>query len=262
MFKSSEDEEKQRIRMKKQEYGEILRSQMSSAQHERTNKNQHSNVPTMIEKIGNDNDNQRVKIDKDEYRFALQKQIEEKKLQQQIKKEEMEREEMMYRNQVESVQVPGSGYDSNRANIEYNKPNYAPVQENATYARQSTITSQNYQSQESIIKKQQYQAELRAQIEEKERQSKLEKQRIRELEEIEDRRKQEEHNQMISDYRRGEGLAPYQNQGKGVDINNRNKYFEPSENNPIPSMGIKKVVEMQSNIIEQTNTTRHNPSMV
>ena len=248
MFKTSEDEEKQRIRMKKQEYGDILRSQMSSAQNERTNKNRHSNAPNIIDKIGNDYDNQRVKVDKDEYRFALQKQIEEKKLQHQIKKEEMEKEELMYRNQIESVQVPG--YDSNKANMEYNKPNYTPVQENQTFARQSTITSQNFKSQESITKKQQYQAELRAQIEEKERQSKLEKQRIKEFEEIEDRRKLEEHNQMISDYRRDEGLAPFQSQGKGIDLGNRNKYFEPSENNPIPSVGIKKVVEMKSQMAQ------------
>ena len=173
--------------MKKQEYGDILRSQMSNAQHEKSIRNQSSNVPNMIEKIGSNQEQQRVKIDKDEYRFALQKQIEEKKIQQQLEKEEYEREEAKYRNQIESIKVPG--YDSNKANFEYNKGNNAPpVFENPTYARQSTITSQNYKSQESIIRQQQYQYELKAQIEEKERQAKLEKQRLRELEDLEERK--------------------------------------------------------------------------
>ena len=54
---------------------------------------------------------------------------------------------------------------------------------------------------------------------------------------------------------------------KNVDISNRNKYFEPSSNNPIPSVGIKKVAQnkftaFNQSINESSLNAYHKPSPI
>lgn len=172
--------------MKKLEYGEILRSQMSSAQHDRPRRDQPQHVQNIVEKIGSDYENQKNKINKDEYRNVLEKQIEEKKLKQLWEKRQFEQEELEFQEKAKLVQP--SYFAGNSVESYEPKVAYPTIPETNRYARQSTITSQSSETQESVSKKLQYQAELRAQIEEKERLAKFEKQKEREIEEFEERK--------------------------------------------------------------------------
>ena len=61
-----------------------------------------------------------------------------------------------------------------------------------------------------------------------------------EFEEIEEKRKLEEQRQLHYQYCKEENKPMVDTEGRPLDVNNRNKYFEPSSNNPIPSSGIKR----------------------
>ena len=245
-----------------------MRNQISSSKQEKRSQQVTEYAP-ILDKIGGQTTVQ--KIDKSEYRNELQRQIEERKAQ--IKKEEMikKQEDMKYYQHLQKnyhlpLNQPEAdySYDINNSNV--------PTPQNKGFVRQSTITSQKSETPQSIAKKMQYQAELRAQIEERERQKKAEEQRLKDLEEYEEKKKLEEQQQLNMQYQNemgSQGNSQNQSNIKNVDVSNRNKYFEPSSNNPIPSVGIKKVAQNKfsgfnqpTHINESPPNAYHEPSPI
>ena len=161
-----------------------MRNQISSSKQEKRSQKSSEYAP-ILDKIGGQTTSQ--KINKSEYRNELQRQIEERKAQ--LKREEMikkQEDKQYYQNLQKNHHLPlnppdaNYSYDINNSNV--------PTPQNKGFARQSTITSQKNETSQSIAKKMQYQAELRAQIEERERQNKVEEQKLKELEEYEERK--------------------------------------------------------------------------
>ena len=171
MFKNSEEDEIRRQKMKKKEYGEILRNQMNSSQHNRQRNEDNSNAP-ILEKLGKNYEQNRPKIDKNEYRHFLEKQMEEKKLQQQREKEKLQQEEIREQENLERGYHPALE-DNRITSSQSQRTNQIQETENQRFVRHPTITSQKEESQESISRKLKYQEELKKQIDEKERLRKL-----------------------------------------------------------------------------------------
>ncbi|CAI2385004.1 unnamed protein product [Moneuplotes crassus] len=256
MFKGNEEDELRQKKLKQKEYGEVLRSQMGSAKSRRPQKYQEDDYRQNQDSMTVNDRSHMPKYNKDEYRMELQRQIEERKKREQDRQRQLEEEDLKYQRNVESnIQQPGMKPGSRPVSNYSQRPD-SDYNYNQHYARQHSITNQKEETPEQIAKKMQYQAELKAQIEERNRIKKMKEQEEKNFEEIQERRKIDEQRQLHEQYCREENKHIPDTQGRPLDVNNRNKYFEPSENNPIMSSGIKRVAGTQN--VQQNNQFSHN----
>lgn len=206
MFKDSEDDQRRQQKLKQQEYGSFLRSQMGSNQARRPQQQEQNTYAPIIEKIGSEQNRRGPKVDKKEYRLELERQIEEKKIQQEKQIQELKQEDYQFQQnpsansyesntpQYQNIQSEraGSAYDQNRSQAAYPETNQ--------YARQQSFTAQRTQSSQDINKKLEYQAQLKAQIEENKQRANQQKQKEKEQEEYEERMKNKERYQLQSEF--------------------------------------------------------------
>ena len=199
MFDSSEEEEKKNERQRKLEYGQILRSQMGSAKNRRPQQRDQDFAP-IEEVLGRDNRSKMPKINKDEYRMELERQIQERKMKEDAIKRKMEEEDLKYQqNVLQNIQQPGMVPDRVSSSYSNNRP-VSGFEANQQYVRQKSITSPNEETPEEIAKKLQYQSDLRAQIEEKERRKKEQEMEEKKFEVIEEQKKLNEQHQLLTQY--------------------------------------------------------------